>query len=272
MSDESPWGSPPPGNGPHGSPSQPSYQPPSQPPSQPQQPYSQPGTGYGGGPPSYGVPLHQGPQQPRRRTGLVVGIVVAVVLVAAAFAVTLVVAGGDDEPQAGASTEPTSESTSDPTTASRGDIEGDGYTYELPNVGWTDATDEADTLDAPTIDTVIVLGSSIELSQSNIIIEALGDGGADSLEDLEGLWKRNLGGADGATPTDIEDIEIAGERAIGVRIDDRVNANGDPITQIAYLALRNGQQYSIGLSFPSSGDTVSEGDFEKVLDSWAWTS
>lgn len=270
MSDESPWGSPPPGNGPYGPPSQPS-QPSYQPPGHPQQPYPQPGTGQGGGPPSYGVPLHHGPQQPRKRTGLIIGIVVAVVLVAAAFAVTLVVAGGDDEPQEGASSEPTSEPT-ETTTSSRGDVAGDGYTYDLPDVGWTDATDEAGTLGAPTIDTVIVLGSSIELSQSNIIIEALGDGGADSLEDLEGLWKRNLGGADGATPTDIDDIEIAGERAIGVRIEDRVNANGDPITQIAYLALHDGQQYSIGLSFPSSGDTVSEGDFEKVLDSWAWTS
>lgn len=286
VSEQSPWGAPPPtGPGPAG----------------PTPPYGQqPGAGWNGGPPSYGVPLHggpQGPQGPRKRTGLVVGLVVLVVLlVGAAFAVTLLVVGNDDDgPDEASSSGATSEATSsaptdepssddtassapatdDPSTATAppagsGDIVGNGYSYDLPAAGWKDATDDAKGL-AETIDTAIILGSSINLSQSSIIVEALPSGGASSLEDLEALWKRNLASTDDATPVDIDDREIAGDRAIGVRIDDRKNNAGVPIRQIAYLVLHDDMQYSIGLSFPKSGDDVSEGDFEKMLSSWAWS-
>jgi hypothetical protein len=281
VSDQSPWGAPPPSN----PPAQPPYQPP-------------PAGGWAGGPPSYGVPLYPGPpgpQGPKKRTGLIVGIVAAVVLVVVALVVTLVVTsrGGDDPDEARSSDASPSESTSDEPTSTESSAEtaseapsspsapqppggdtitGDGYTYELPAAGWKDATDEADALDAATIDSVIVLGGSIQKSQSNIIVEALSAGGASSLEDLENLWKRNLSGEDRATPVDSDDIEIGGERAIGVTIDDRVNNDGDPIKQIAYLTLHQGQQYSIGLSFPASGDNVSKADFKAMLASWTWTS
>ncbi len=151
-------------------------------------------------------------------------------------------------------------------------ITGDGYTFRLPGVGWQDAIEEARGLDAGgTIDALIILGSSIDLAQSNILVEALSAGAAGSVEDLEGLWKRNLSSSDDATPVDIDDITIAGERAIGVRIADRVNAAGIDIVQVAYLALHGGNQYSIGLTYPAAGDSVSQADFEKVLASWSWT-
>ncbi len=290
MSDQSPWGAPPPSN-PYGTPAPPPGQPPYQPPAG--------GSGYGGGPPSYGVPLHQGPQGPqgpRKRTGLIVAIVAAVLLVAAAFTVTLVVAGGDDEPDEASSSDPTSQATdpttdptadptTDPTTEPTDDpssestappadgdtITGDGYTYALPAPGWKEASDDAREL-AATIDTAIILGASIDLSQSSIIVEALSAGGATSVDDLANVWKRNLSSSDNATPVDIDETTIAGERAIGVRIEDRVNNAGIPITQVAYLTVHDGNQYSIGLSFPKEGDTVSEDDFETMLASWTWTS
>lgn len=286
MSEQSPWGTPPP-SGPYGSPT-----PPQQPPAPPYQPPGGGGGGWNAGPPYGGPP---GPP-PKRGTGLIVGIVAAVALVVAAFVVTLVVTRGDDEPEQAASSsatsdptsdptsEPTSEETSSETTAPTDDpstatsepapgdvITGDGYSYSLPATGWKDASEDAKEL-AATIDTAIILGASIDMSQSSIIVEALTAGTASSLEDLEGLWKRNLASSDGATPVDIEETTVDGERAIGVRIEDRVNNAGLPITQIAYLALHDGRQYSIGLSFPQSGDEVSEADFETMLDSWTWAS
>ncbi|MFB9313450.1 hypothetical protein [Nocardioides plantarum] len=293
MSDQSPWGAPPPSS-PYGTPAQP-----------PQPPYQPGGTGgWNGGPPSYGVPLQHGPQGPqgpkKKRTGLIVAVVAVVLLVAAAFTVTLVVVGNDDGDKApdeasssDASSQPTSDPTasdptatdssdptdptSDPTTGTSappvgdGDISGDGYSYDLPATGWKDASSDAKKL-ADTIDSAIVLGSSINLAQSSIIVEALSAGGAESLEDLEPLWKRNLSSTDNATPVDIADTTIDGERAIGVKIEDRLNNAGDPITQIAYLALHNGNQYSIGLSYPKTGDTTSVDDFKKMLASWRWSS
>lgn len=293
MSDQNPWGTQPPSN-PYGTPTPPPQAPPTP-------PYPQPGmgggSGWNGGIPAYGGPPPGG-QPPKRRTGLIVGIVAVVVLLVAALVVTLVVTGGDDEPDEASSSEPTSTATSEatedpsPTESSEptetteptddptsdgpppapGDvITGDGYTYALPATGWKEATADAKDL-AATIDTAIILGASIDLSQSSIIVEALSGGSASSLEDLEGLWKRNLASSDGATPVDIEDTTIDGERAIGVRIEDRVNTGGIPIVQVAYLTLHDDKQYSIGLSFPKSGDEVSEDDFQTMLDSWSWSS
>lgn len=283
MSEQSPWGVPPPSD-PH-----PGYQPTG-------------AGGWSGGPPSYGVPLGhgpQGPQPPRRRTGLVLAVVAAVLLVAAAFTITLVVVGNDGEgepgqasssdatsdptteptsssgtPETSAPTEPTGEPTDETTTrtpTADGDIVGEGYSYDLPAPGWRDASSEAKEL-AETIDTAIILGSSLDLSQSSIVVEALNSGFASSLEQLEAPWKRNLSSTDDATPVDIAETSIAGERAIGVRIDDRLNDAGDPIRQIAYLVLHEDRQYSIALSFPGSGDVTSQADFEEMLASWSWTN
>jgi hypothetical protein len=309
VSEQSPWGTPPPSN-PYGppqpqQPQQPSYPQQSQPPFQ----TGSTGGGWGGGGgPTYGS-TYGGPppQPPKRRIGLILGIVAAVVAVVAAFTVTFIVASGDDDPDSASSgdatasdsqsgspestetsesespestestTDPTTESTTDPTTESSAPDEdfttvtGDGYVVVLPAAGWTDQTAEASGLQgSETIDTVLVLGDSIELAQSNIIVEALDSGAAKSVEDLETLWKRNLAGTDGATTKDIADRTIGEERAIGVEINGRENAVGEPIKQIAYLMIHEGKQYSIGLSYPANGDTVSEADFEIFLASWTW--
>ena len=222
-------------------------------------------------------------------------------MVITAIVVTLVVTGGNDtetatdQPSAGISAsdaeeltaEPSTETTTEPTTepsveptddAPATDVPddavvGSGYYFELPGIGWQDALDEAQSSGlGATLDAIIILGSSLDVAQSNILVEALTAGGAPDLESLEEQWKRNLGGSDGAVPDDIDDIEIDGERAIGVRFTDRENANGILIDQVAYLALHDGNQYSVALSLPSDNDEVSEADFEKVLDSWTWTS
>lgn len=223
---------------------------------------------------------------------------VAVLVVVVAVVVTLVVSGGDDddratddptsssspdEPTDEPSTETTSEAdepTDEPTTEEPTTpvevpddaVVGTGYFFELPGIGWQDALDEARSGGlGSTLDAIIILGSSLDLAQSNILVEALTAGGATDPEVLEDTWKRNLGGADGAVPEDIDDITIDGERAIGVRFTERENVNGVLIDQVAYLTIHEGNQYSIALSLPSEGDTVSEADFEKVLASWTWT-
>ncbi|MAS55593.1 MAG: hypothetical protein CMJ44_13405 [Pimelobacter sp.] len=221
---------------------------------------------------------------------------VGALVVVAAVVVTLVVTtGGDDAGTAGddSTTSATSDpggtpsenegtgstETSDPTPSddpppsTEGAISGDGYTFELPGVGWQDALAEAQASGlGATLDSIIILGTSLDLAQSNILVETLTSGGAPDLESLEGQWKRNLGGSDGAVPDDIDDITIDGERAIGVRFSDRVNVNDFVIDQVAYLTIHDGNQYSIALTLPSENDAVSEDDFAKVLDSWSWTS
>ncbi len=218
-----------------------------------------------------------------------VGVVAAVLIVVAAIAVTLVVTNDRDEPDAAGSstatsTTPSNDPTTDPTTGDGADgptedpatgaqIVGDGYTFNLPGPAWTDAINDAGALGGgSTIDAFVVLGSSVELAQSNVIVEAIPAPGASSPEDIEGIWKRNLSSSDKASTDDIDDLALDGERAIGVRIPDRTNEIGLDLTQVAYLALHDGNQYSIGLTFSRTGDDVSEADFQAMLASWTWTS
>ena len=188
---------------------------------------------------------------------------VGALVVVAAVVVTLVVTTGGDD----AGDDSTTSATSDP----------GGTPSEDEGTGSTETSDptpseaQASGLGA-TLDSIIILGTSLDLAQSNILVETLTSGGAPDLESLEGQWKRNLGGSDGAVPDDIDDITIDGERAIGVRFSDRVNVNDFVIDQVAYLTIHDGNQYSIALTLPSENDAVSEDDFAKVLDSWSWTS
>jgi hypothetical protein len=229
----------------------------------------------------------------------VAGVLGAIVVVVA-LVVTLVVTTGDEPEQAqddptASSTDGSEETTEDPTDGATDEstestegptdeateepveppadaVVGNGYYFELPGIGWQDAIDEARSSDlGSTLDAIIVLGTSLDLAQSNILVEALTAGGAPDLESLEDAWKRNLSGNDGAVPEDIPEITLDGERAIGVRFTDRENVNGVLIDQVVYLALHEGNQYSVALSLPSENDDVSEADFEKVLDSWTWT-
>ena len=215
---------------------------------------------------------------------------IGVIVVIAAIAVTLVVAtgGGDDQADGGTTVSDSTSDTADesgsesptaptstapPADVPDGAIAGDGYYFELPGVGWNDAYDEARSSGiGSTLDTIIVLGSSIELAQSNILVESLSAGSADAPDQLADLWKRNLSGSDGAVPVPIDEITLDGERAIGVEFRDRLNVNDLLIDQVVYLALHDGNQYSVALTMPSEGDSVSADDFAAVLDSWTWTS
>ncbi len=204
---------------------------------------------------------------------LVVGLVTTVVLVA----------GGDGDDEA---TDPTSEPTtsetssetetetesSSPTqsaTAAGDAVAGDGYRFALPTGEWKDRTDQAPSLGA-TIDTVIVLGPSVELSQSAIFVEVLPNPGVDDVETIQPAWTRNVKSNDGATTEPIDPITVDGEKAVGVDVKNRKNNAGLEIEQRAYLTLHGDLQVGIYLTYPASGDDVSVNDFQKVLDSWRW--
>ncbi len=211
---------------------------------------------------------------------MVLGVATVALVVVAALVVVLVVVGGGDEPGAGPAGTSTT-GTSSPTTATATTtavepadgvvVAGTGYAFHLPDA-WKDATADAAGLEGGDgIDVLVVLGPSVEAAQSNVIVEAIPAGSATDPDDLESLWRSNLVGSDGAEVEDVDDIEIDGQRAIGVRIPQRTNGEGLEFTQVAYLALHGGTQYSIALTFPLRGDAVSEPDFERLLASWSWT-
>ncbi|WP_137292533.1 hypothetical protein [Nocardioides dongxiaopingii] len=213
------------------------------------------------------------PRRRRRPPTALLAVGGTVLVLVVALVVTLVVVRGGDDPGS-ARTDPatTGTATTSPVEPADGAVvAGTGYAFHLPDA-WEDATGEAAGLEGGDgIDALVVLGSSVEAAQSNVLVEAIPAGSATDPDDLESLWKSNLGGSDGAEIDDADDIEIDGQRAIGVRIPQRTNGEGLEFTQVAYLALHGGTQYSIALTFPHSGDEVSETDFEQLLASWSWT-
>ncbi len=133
---------------------------------------------------------------------------------------------------------------------------GDGYRYALPTGEWRNRSDQASTLGA-TIDTVIVLGPSVELSQSAIFVEVLPNPGVDDVADIRDAWARNVKSNDGATTATIDPVTVDGEPAVGVDVANRKNNAGVAIKQRAYLTLHDDLQVGIYLTYPAAGDDVS---------------
>ncbi len=244
---------------------------------------NQPGQGGEG----YGAPPGQMPPHPPSsggsKTGLIIGLVAAGVLVLAAVVVgvVLLVSGDDEEPVAGGSsesssaepsddstTEPTDEPSEEPTATPDGDrLRGQGYSYELLD-GWNDISADVLAGNPPgAIDTVSSWGRSIQKGRANLIVERQ-SAGTDDPEDLRESWEANLGTAVGVKPQRGSDQEIDGETALSATLDS-VNAQDVSVSQTALLTVVDGAVYSITLS-AEDGDADAQDAFEEILDSWAW--
>lgn len=231
----------------------------------------------------YGAPP---PQPPKKKTGLIVLLVVGALLIAGGILATvLILASNDDDKKADdeGSNDPTSSVTDDPTDdptdeptdeptddpPAEGAVDGQGYTYELPE-DWNDVTEETlSGSDVPgTIDTVSVWGKKLEGGRANVIVETGSAGGEEDEEELRADWEKNMGSSTGVTPEKVDGTDIDGEGAIGAKME-QTNANGVDIVQIAYLVIVDGTQYSIGLS-AKQGDDDAQEQFEDILASWDW--
>jgi hypothetical protein len=203
---------------------------------------------------------------------MLIGVVTLVVLLiaAGALAALLLLSDSDDDKDDAKAGDTASESTSEPTesTSSVPDdlLQGNGYSYTLPE-DWQDASEEA--AGAPgAIDTISVWGDRLEGGRANVIVETGPAGGETDLEVLREQWVKNMTSSVGAAAQDIPGATIDGEDSIGVQIESK-NKNDLEIVQTAYLVVRDDRVYSIGLS-GKIGDDDAEQAFEDILDSWTW--
>lgn len=233
-------------------------------PQQPPNPYGQ------APPPAYGQPGPYGPPPAKKSsTALIIGAVVLVLLLIAggALAALLLLSDSDKDDDSKAE-EKTSESSdpSESSTPSGDSIQGNGYTYALPE-DWQDVTAQT-AGSAGAIDTVSAWGSKLAGGRANVIVESGPTGGVDDLSVLRKQWVKNMSGSIGATPQEIPGTTIDGEEAIGTQIE-RTNENDVEIVQTAYLVVHDGNAYSIALS-GKVGDDDAEQAFEDILASWTW--
>lgn len=224
---------------------------------EPQNPYGQPGP--------YGPP----PPGGQKSRTMLIGVVVLVVLLIAggALAALLLLSDADDDKDDGKASESTSEPTeSTPSEPAADLLQGNGYSYTLPE-DWQDASEEA--AGAPgAIDTIAVWGDKLDGGRANVIVESGPSGGETDPEPLREQWVKNMTSSTGATAQEIPGRTIDGLDAIGVQLESK-NKNEVEIVQTAYLVVRDGNVYSIGLS-AKIGDDDAEQAFEDILESWTW--
>jgi hypothetical protein len=230
----------------------------------------QPPVRSGPGYPSQASPLSAygsaGTQSRKSRTGLVIGlVVVGVAVVAGAIVLALVL--GDDDGDNGGNT--ASDDQSEQVTGCQGEgcIEGDGYTYELPDA-WQDITDQVlkDNPGQPTLDTASAWGKSVEEGRANVIVEVSSWIYTD-LGDAEDVLTSNLETL-GGTVEDIEDRTIDGEPAAGVLLS-RANEQGVDVEQTAYI-IRVGDDAVVITASNKAGDDKPQDAYEEIYDSWSW--
>lgn len=227
------------------------------------------------------------PAPARRKTGLVVGIIVAaLVLLIGGIVAIIALAGGDDDPEkadATTSTSASSEGSDEPTDSETSDgpvegpdlggdtFDGVGYRVALPD-GWDDGTEEFKSTNpgVTTLDKVFIWGRTFNSARGNIIVEIQSSYGNTDPDGLKDDWKEALVLDDAtATITDGPDTEVDGQRALTVDID-RTNANGVEVTQRSVLVISGPTGYSITASLQSGDDIVLD-EFDKILDAWRWT-
>lgn len=267
-----------PGQQPHGS-QQPGQQPygaqPGQQPYGSQQPGHQP----------YGAPGGPGQQPPKKsKTGLFAILGVVLVLIIGGAVALVLTLGGDDkdddakddesssesseDPSEDSSEDPTDEPTDDESTdGESGAVSGTGYSYDLPS-GWSDMSEEMSSQD-PRVDSAIAAGSSFEQAEANILVEAGSSGGETDPEAARATLKSNISSSVGATATDVENSEIGGAEAIGVKVE-RTNTNGVEIVQTAYLAIQDGKVATVTISSTTDNEEDALAAFEEMSDSWQW--
>jgi PsbP len=219
---------------------QPPYgQPPPPPPGQPAPP---------GPPPPYGPP----PEGRKSNTALIAIVTIVVLALVGGAAGGILLLGGDDD--------------SESADGGGGTIEGNGYSYAIPE-GWDDATEDASGTEG--IDSAVRADDDDGGFRSNVLVEVQPAAGASDPQEIRAQWEANIGGAVDATPEQIASATIDGQEALGVRVE--TEREGISVVQYAYLAINEGQIYSIAMSANLEAEDEATEELNQLLDSWSWT-
>lgn len=139
-----------------------------------------------------------------------------------------------------------------------------GYVFRLPN-GWRDITKTANT-GAIKYDRVVEAQAGPPMNVS-VVRERLA--GADDVDDLAESRAKQVERSTGAPVRRLPKRAIDGEPARGQAFDppEALNTLG---RSVQYIAVRNGDLYTITLMSPIEDAKAAFDTFEQLLDSWRW--
>ena len=182
-------------------------------------------------------------------------MIVAVLVIGGAAVAAFSLIGGDD-----------GDDSDDGFSASSEKIEGDGYTYPLPDE-WYDLSSEQT---SAAIDTFAGEDDDGDQPGTNVLVEVNDLPGEVELDSVRDQWQQNVSSA--LTDPEVEeldDITIDGEDAIGVRSAGQ-NTKDLEVTQEAYLAILDDKAYTIVLSYETDDADDYDGYLTDLLDEWSW--
>ena len=158
--------------------------------------------------------------------------------------------------------EPT-EPTESPTTTSGDTIDGEGYTYAIPD-GWEDVGDEATTAQAD---------SAVRVTEpdgfgTNINVIVTPSAGTTDVESLRETFKKQIKGLVDTKVEEVDNITIDGESAIGQTAS--ADEQGETLVFTQYFVAHDNNVYAVTLTAPEGNAEEGRAALDSVLTSWAW--
>jgi len=178
----------------------------------------------------------------------------------------------DDTTSATTATEETSQTSppeptepTETTDAPSGDsIDGEGYTYAIPD-GWEDVSDEAASAQA---DSAVRVTDSAGGFGTNINVIVSPSGGVTDIESLRDQFKQQIEGLVDTPVEEIDNITIAGETAIGQTAS--AKQQGDTLMFTQYFVAHEDSIYAVTLTAPEADAENGRAALDSIISSWAW--
>lgn len=199
------------------------------------------------------------------------------VFVGAGLALALSACGSDaediaDDDTSSTPTDATSESsppeptepTESATTTSGDTIDGDGYTYAIPE-GWEDVGEEAATAQA---DSAVRVTDAGGFGTNINVIVAPAPPGGDDIESLREQFQQQIEGMVDTKVEALENITVDGETAIGQTAS--ADQQGQTLIFTQYFVPHDGNLYAITLTAPEDNAEEGRAALDSVVSSWAW--
>lgn len=173
------------------------------------------------------------------------------------------------EPSSSTPPEPTDPTeTTETTDAPAGDsIDGDGYTYAIPD-GWEDVSDDPASAQADSAvrvsDPTAAFGTNV-----NVIVGASQCVSAgEDIETGRDCFKQEIEGLVDSPVEELSDITIDGETAIGQTAS--TEQQGETLVFTQYFAAHEDNVFVVTLTAPQSEADAGASALDSIISSWAW--
>jgi len=145
-----------------------------------------------------------------------------------------------------------------------GMIDGEGYTYAIPE-GWEDVSDDPASAQA---DSAVRVSDTGGAFAANVNVIVTPGAGVTDIEPLREQFQQQIEGMVDSKVEAVEDITIAGEPAIGQTASR--DQSGETLTFTQYFVAHEENIFAITLTTPEADAANGDAALDSILSSWQW--